>query len=213
MRQVLPELLDSLPHDDPEALYSRDELRWINGIMGNHEWFCRALQELETGGRRILELGAGDGALAQRVWSENIARPEQWCALDLAPTPADWPGEAVWHQRDLLAMPVLPEAEIIVANLVLHHFQKDELEALGQRLPDSCRTLIVCEPARRWVHALQGRLFSMFAELSHVTFHDMFVSIRAGFVGDELPQSLGLHGWRTSVSHTTLGAYRLTAWR
>jgi hypothetical protein len=35
--RVLPELLVSLPHDDPAARRSRDELRLINRIMGKHE--------------------------------------------------------------------------------------------------------------------------------------------------------------------------------
>lgn len=213
MRQVLPELLDSLPHDDPAARCSRDELSIVNRIMRNHRWVCRMLQQQEMQSCRVLELGAGDGALAQRAWKLGIARPEQWCAVDLAPAPAQWPAEAVWHQLDFLTLPVLPEAEIIVANLFLHQLQENELASVGRLLPDSCRLLIACEPARRWRHRWQGLALCVFAELSHVTQHDMFVSIRAGFQGDELPQALGLQDWQTDISLTALGAYRLTAWR
>ncbi len=213
MRQVLPELLDSLQASDPVALHSRDELHIVNRLMRNHHWMCRTLQRQELEGRRVLELGAGDGSLAQRVWKLDIVRPECWCAIDLAPAPVQWPDDAVWHQHDLFKLTMLPEAEIIVANLFLHQFQEDQLEELGRRLPDTCRMLIICEPARRWIHALQGVLLSAIVGLSHVTYHDMFVSIRAGFLGDELPKALGLKDWKISVSHTLLGAYRMTAWR
>ena len=84
---------------------------------------------------------------------------------------------------------------------------------MGRRLPDTCRVFIACEPARHGVHSLQGWLLSELLGLSYVTHHDMLVSIRAGFVGDELSCALGLYGWKTEVSRSLLGAYRLIAWR
>ncbi len=212
-REVSPELLDALPHDDAAARRSRGELRMINGVMGNHRWLRRRLREPRLRGHRVLELGAGDGAFARGVWREGITHPAQWTALDLAPEPGEWSREARWQQRDLFTLPVLPDAEIIVANLFLHHLQDGQLAALGRLLPEACRTFLACEPARRRVHALQGHLLSAAAGLSAVTHHDMFVSIRAGFTGDELPGALGLRGWQTRVSLTALGAYRLAAWR
>ncbi len=213
MRQVLPELLDSLPHHDPAAVRSRDELHLINRIMGNHHWICRTLENPLFKDHRVLELGAGDGSLARRVWNKGIVPTARWSALDLAPKPDEWPSDSAWHQCDLFTLPSLPEAEVIVANLFLHHFQDNQLTYLGKRLPKSCRFLIACEPARRMLHTLQGHLLTSVAEFSHVTKHDMLVSIRAGFIDDELPRALGLEGWQTQITTTSLGAYRFTAWR
>lgn len=212
-RLVTPELLDALSHDDPAAQRSRRELRLINIIMGNHRWLCRTLQEQGIRHKRVLELGAGDGALARQLWGKSLAMPAHWSALDLAPMPADWPPEATWHQGDLFFMPKIPEADIIVSNLFLHHFQEEQLRDLGMRLPESCRVFIACEPARRRIHALQGWLLSTLVNLCPVTHHDMLVSIHAGFVGDELKRALGLHDWQTKVSLTAFGAYHFLAWR
>lgn len=108
---------------------------------------------------------------------------------------------------------MLPDGEIILANLFLHHFQDDQLAALGRRVPGDCRLFLACEPVRHWRHLLQGRALSAIAELSAVTHHDMLASIRAGFLKDELSHALGFKDWHTTVSLTTLGAYRFTAWR
>ncbi|MFT6572490.1 MAG: 2-polyprenyl-3-methyl-5-hydroxy-6-metoxy-1,4-benzoquinol methylase, partial [Akkermansiaceae bacterium] len=61
-REVKPELLDSLPGDDPEALRSRRDLRLINFLMGNERWIMR--QEIEGG---MIELGAGSGYLTKQL--------------------------------------------------------------------------------------------------------------------------------------------------
>jgi hypothetical protein len=43
LRQVLPELLDELPPDDPRAIHSRGDLRRINKLMGNADIMARGL--------------------------------------------------------------------------------------------------------------------------------------------------------------------------
>jgi len=207
-RLVQPEMLDSLPATAPEAVRSRRELRWINAIMGNHRWLRKSIRSHSQAGDKVLELGAGDGSL----WTPALLPPSQWTALDLAPRPADWPESAHWLQEDLFQAS-LPETEIVVANLFLHHFTTDSLVDIGRKLPASCRLLIACEPARRALHQWQGRALSTLLQLSAVTRHDMLVSIRAGFWGKELPAALGLAGWKWRVSTTLLGAYQLTAWK
>jgi hypothetical protein len=50
---------------------------------------------------------------------------------------------------------------------------------------------------------------------NHVTLHDSRVSIRAGFVGEELPAALGLDDgrWDYRCEDTFIGAHRLIAIR
>jgi hypothetical protein len=210
-RLVEPEILDTLPSDDPEAVASRRDLRRINGLMGNHHWLEQRVRALRKLGWRTLELGAGDGTLGRRLVRDRVVEPSALLAVDLASRPADWPREAQWFQQDVLTTD-LPPAEIVIANLFLHHFEPAALRELGKRLPATCRVLLCSEPARRPLHLWQSRLLALLP-LGRVTRHDMPVSIRAGFLDRELPASLGISGWNFTVSTTFFGAYRLEAHR
>lgn len=206
-RIVVPEILDSLPAGDPEAIRSRRELRLINALMGNHRWLARKITAAWQPGDTLLELGAGDGTLCTRL--AKVLPHSALAAVDIAPRPLLWPAGATWHQRDLFAAP-LPDARIVAANLFLHHFTEDSLAHIGAMIPSSCHLLLFSEPARRRLHLWQGSLLAGIARFGRVTRHDMAVSIRAGFLGGELPRALGT-GWRFRVSTTLLGAYRCEA--
>ncbi len=192
---------------------SRRELRLINSIMGNHRWIARELASGRGSQRSVLELGAGDGSLIRELCGTGEGGFAEWSAVDLAPRPPEWPEGAPWHQGDVFEMERLPEAEVVVANLFLHHFENAQLRWMGGRLPQSCRLFLANEPARARFHSVQGRILAWVAGFGRVTCHDMDRSIRAGFWGDELPQALGLDGWQVKVSCTPLGAYRMRAWR
>lgn len=209
-RIVSPEILDSLPGGDPEAVRSRGELRLINAIMGNHRWLLRRVRALWQPGWRVLEIGAGDGGLGARL--AGVIPPDALSAIDLAARPPRWPDAAQWRQDDIFSAP-MPDAEIVVANLFLHHFEAGELARLGAGIPSTCRVFLCSEPARRRVHLWQGAVLAALARFGRVTRHDMPVSIRAGFAGEELPRLLGIGGWAFGVSMTVLGAYRCEAHR
>ena len=68
-RIVQPELLDTLPPDDPRAVRSRRDLRRVNGWMRNHAIMADALKNALNGRApgQITELGAGDGNFLLRV--------------------------------------------------------------------------------------------------------------------------------------------------
>jgi len=212
-RVLQPELLDSLAPDDPDAIRARDEMVQVNGIMGNHRWIERMIRRHGQSTWRIAELGAGNGALSIRLLNAGLCGADDLHAMDLAPRPANWPATAKWSCGDVLNQ-TLPESEVVIANLFLHHFTSEQLRALGSRISSSTRLLIAAEPARLWIHTLLGRLFCELAELNHVQRHDMQASIRAGFRGDELRVALGLdEKWQVSVQMHPLGAYRFMAWR
>jgi hypothetical protein len=209
-RIVIPELLDSLPVDHPDAVASRRDLRRINFVMGNFKWVARQVTSHVSGGERIVEIGAGDGGLARYICERNPKLAAQYHGLDLVPRPGRWPSAATWHQTDLwsaAAGVLLSSAGIVIANLFLHHFEDPQLQTLGERL-QNCRIIIACEPCRRLRNVWLGRL--LFPFVNRVTRHDMIISIRAGYRIGEVALRLGpryadreIHG-----SETLTGACR-----
>ena len=206
-RVVLPEILDQLPAGHPDAQASRRDLRRINGWMGNYRWIASRLERAADRPLRVLELGAGDGPVLQAIRADRRGR-WKWTGLDRAPRPAHWPEEWEWIRGDVFSEP-WPEADAIVANLFLHHFDADRLRELFAKTPSSALRWVICEPARRARHL--GQLFFLRCfGMNAVTWHDGRVSIAAGFVNEELPRILDPEGrwvWESSV--TFLGAYRL----
>ena len=211
VRTLTPELLDSLPHDDPDAQRSRRDLRWINRAMGNHRWFARTLPPLLRAGERALELGASDGELAARLAARGVVVD----GLDFCPRPAIWPAERAWRTDDLREFSGYSDYPAIYGNLILHHLRDAELAALGATLRRTARVILASEPKRS---AHSQRLFAVAGRVlgaSHVTLHDAHASIAAGFLGDELPQALGLGdgAWDVRTETSAFGAYRMIAVR
>ncbi|MES2920690.1 MAG: class I SAM-dependent methyltransferase [Verrucomicrobiota bacterium] len=206
-RVVVPELLDHLPAEDPEARRSRRDLRRINILMGNERWVCRTVSRFpDEANRGIVEIGAGDGILCSKL----AARFPQAAvaAYDLAPVPLDLAARVEWHQGDLFEIPAPDGGGVLVANLFLHHFEGEALTALGRWL-GNFEVLVFNEPDRAAIpHALGGLLHPW---INRVTRHDMHVSIRAGFAAGEISRLLGLDPgrWRTRESSTWRGARRV----
>lgn len=201
------EILDYLPHDDPDAIASRKDLLWLNHVFGNFRWICRMLHD--AGISSVVELGAGDAQLACRAVKHH---PDLiWTVIDLAPRPPGLPESIVWRQGDLFEQLPLVDGEALVANLFLHHLDSAQLCELGQQL-HRFRTVISSEPTRHWVYHLGGYALRIF-KLNKVIQHDLHVSIDAGFLGSELPKLLELDSghWTWKLRQTVLGMYRLIA--
>jgi hypothetical protein len=212
-RQILPELLDLLPQDHPDAMRAREEMSIVNAFMRNHLWIERTLRRRSQKGWRLTEIGAGDGGLSLRLVASGLFPEEAVQAVDLAPRPANWPRGSAWFSGDLFSLG-LPESEILVANLFLHHFTDLQIGEISSRISPITRLIVAAEPARLWIHTILGRLLCEVAELNHVQRHDMQVSIRAGFRGDELCTALGLGDeWEIHVQMHPLGGYRFLAVR
>ncbi len=209
-RLVTPELLDSLPPNDPEAVRSRRDLHRVNRLMGNERWILRAVDDFsKEAAPRMVEIGAGEGVLCNRLARKF---PEATItAYDLAPRPATLDPRVDWRQGDLFKQPA-PCGDVLIANLFLHHFEDDALAELGRWMANF-RMGIFNEPDRAHLPHFLGTLAHPF--INRVTRHDMHVSIRAGFAAGEIPRSLGLDAthWKSEETSTWRGARRVIAWR
>ena len=202
-RVLEPETLDHLEPDDPVAQRSRRDLRRVNAFMGARGILERAMARAvpDAGAKplRILELGCGDGRLMLGVARHRGAH---WPAarLDLldrqpivdAETIAAY-AAAGWQARPIVA-DVLDWAEqrdggarwdVIVANLFLHHFDGAALRRVLAGCAARAEALVACEP-RRSRFALAASHLIFFLGANAVTRKDGVLSVRAGFVGNEL---------------------------
>lgn len=211
-RKVRGEILDTLPHDHPDALANRRDMRRLNFLMGNVRWFARQLRSLPPGSR-VLELAGGDGCLVRSLdrLLNLSSMGLSYRIIDLAPERSGLPREVQWIQADLLEFREFEEYEMIMGNHILHQFQPEALRLLGTRI-QSARHLAFSEPLRA---TLPWVLFQVFCcpWLNRVSRHDGRVSIEAGFRGDELIEQLGLKEADRvfRVDRTWLGAYRLVS--
>lgn len=199
-REVIPEILDRLPADDPRAIRSRHDLRWINVIMAQPRIMARAMLRHYggTAPRTILDLGSGDGTLMLKVarrlshrWRnvtvllldrQDIVNRETIAAFGAL----QWRAEPIAADVfQVLERSPAPEVDIIAANLFLHHFDRQHLSRLLHRAALRTRLFVACEP-RRAPLALACSDLTWLIGCNDVTRHDAVASVRAGFRDTEL---------------------------
>lgn len=198
-RRVEPEILDDLSPTDPRAIGSRGDLRRINAWMLQTRLMARLLKLYgPTPPRTILELGSGDGTFMLRVarqlapvWPsvtirlldrQDVVSPETRDGF----TRLGWRAEPVMADVfEALRDPDVARADIITANLFLHHFDTEPLTDLLAQAAAAAPFFAVCEPRRSRL-ALAGSHMVFALGCNAVTRNDAVVSVRAGFTGDEL---------------------------
>lgn len=204
MRRVVePELLDALPPGDSRAVGSRADLRRLNLLMGHAGFltraFCRhhAATAFPSRPLRLVELGAGEGTLLLRLarrWSllgvtaevtlldrQNLVSTETRRAF----AALHWSVESVASDVfDWLSSPA-PIADVMLANLFLHHFQDERLAALLRLAAARTNLFLACEPRRSPLALMAARYVALLG-CNGVTQHDAVVSVHAGFAGPEL---------------------------
>jgi len=202
-REVQPEWLDTLPADDPRAIQSRADLRRLNRIMGHAAILSRAFLAYPPAGPRgviqIVELGSGDGTLLLQLirdWSCRGLRGHV-TLVDREPAVADETRrgfEQAGYSADVLCEDLMTWLErpgaacdLLLANLVLHHFKTDALRELLRRAALRTRLLLACEPRRSALALVAARGVGAIG-CNAVTRHDAVLSVRAGFSSDELTQ-------------------------
>lgn len=196
-RRLETELLDILPAGDPDAVHSRRDLKLLNAVMLHPALMARRMRRYAIAApKRIVELGAGDGSLMLRLarrlaphWpgvstvlvdQQNIVTPETREAVS----------QLGWRQqqvtRDVFDYLATAEpADIIIANLFLHHFKPAQLSEIFARSAALAPLFIALEPRRSRLPLIGSRLIFLLG-CNHVSRHDAAASVRAGFRDREL---------------------------
>lgn len=233
-RNVESELLDTLAPDDPRAIRSRADLRRVNRLMGTRSLLGKSLDTMLQGPAplRLVELGAGDGTLLLRLARHRTGHwpPITLGLLDLQPVVSEetldgyhalgWQVEVIHTDVfDWLAQPQVLEARdalakpIILANLFVHHFDGQRLQALLAGIANRARAFVCLEPRRSQFALLGSRLLGVIG-CNDVTRHDAVTSVRAGFSAQELSaQWPDTDVWNVQESAAGLFSHRFQAVR
>ncbi|HLB33403.1 MAG TPA: hypothetical protein VJK54_04125 [Chthoniobacterales bacterium] len=208
-RIIESELLDHLLSTDPDAITSRNDLQRLNFFMGNATILLQAWNRsfnkitLKEGPLQIIELGAGDGTLLLKLARQLQSQSPHKITADvtfidrhnvISQETIDAFKELHWSIKivtmDLflwLEQSPLISADVILANLFLHHFNDQELKTLFQHLALKTNLFLACEPRRNLLALMSSKLLWLL-NANTVTQHDAPVSVRAGFTDKELSQ-------------------------
>ena len=196
-RRLETELLDVLPADDPAAVRSRRDLRLLNAVMLHPVIMARRLRQYAVGTpKRIIELGAGDGSMMLRL-GRRLARHWSRVAIilvDQQDIVTSRTRQAIaslgWREtrvrQDVFEYLAAAEpADIIIANLFLHHFRPPQISEIFVQCAKLAPVFIALEPRRAALPLLGSRLIWLLG-CNRVSQHDAVASVRAGFRDREL---------------------------
>ncbi|MBI3877572.1 MAG: methyltransferase domain-containing protein [Verrucomicrobia bacterium] len=227
LRRVTAELLDELPAADPRAVHSRADLRRVNAWMAHKSIMLRSLHRASVtcAPRRLVELGTGDGSFLLGLARHLPAHPDgtdAWLVDQqelLAAAPLAEFARLGWRVRtvkadvfDWLEQADAPRADVMLANLFLHHFDEARLRHLLRLAAACCDVFVACEP-RRSPLAMAGAHMLWAIGCNGVTRHDAVVSVRAGFAGHELTSLWPQDGWQVEEAPAGLFTHCFAARR
>lgn len=207
-RVLTPELLDSLPPNDPAAQASRRDLRRLHPLLGQiglwTRWFAEKFPARPPAS--LADLGAGDGSLLGTVLLRAYPRGGHGARIFFVDRQPVVPESTLAHLRRCNWLPTVmatdifewaeegPPMEAALANLFLHHFDNPEIARLFSALARQTRFFAAAEPRRRRLAWWAARGLGLIGCHS-VTCHDARVSVAAGFCGHELSALWPASGW------------------
>jgi len=196
-RSLEPELMDSddIPEAD-RALFHKD-LALVHRILGDLKAVLHRIRHAPHPVRSVIDIGCGDGAALASI---RDAVGVEVTGVDLRPPDKDVHGIPIL--RCDATREQLPQADVAISLLTLHHLTDDQAVDMIRNTARSCRRFICLDLVR---HPLPFALFSTFiAPLIHKgAADDGRQSIRRAFKPAELRALVAraLHGIPASVEH------------
>ena len=207
-RVLTPELLDSLPPDDPAAQASRRDLRRRHPLLGQIGLWTRWFEENfpVRPPASLADLGAGDGSLLGTVLLRAYPTGGHGARIFFVDRQPVVPESTLTHLRRCNWLPTVmatdifewaeesPPMEAALTNLFLHHFENPGITRLFTALARKSTSFAAAEPSRNYLAFLATQTLGLMG-CHPVTRHDARVSVEAGFRGSELSALWPASGW------------------
>ena len=173
-RSLKPEIMDGpdIPAEVKRKFHA--DLKLIHRFMDNGSMIIRRLH----GERKVMDIGCGDGELLVQVRKKTGAEVQ---GVDLVNQPeAKVPVIRADATRD-----PLPQADVAISSLVIHHLTEQQTVDLIRNVGRSCRRFVILDLVR---HPLPLWLYTIFMcpFLSKVGAADGRQSVRRAFTGPEM---------------------------
>jgi ubiquinone/menaquinone biosynthesis C-methylase UbiE len=206
-RLDVEELIDATGHDLAELSHSLRQVASVDRILGGERGMRRAVTEalggaraaghgVSPGGFSLLDVGAGNGSVAERMgaWIERrIDGPVRVLAVDAHPDVVEvgrqeTPG-LMWIRADGRRLPLRDDsADVVVCVLTLHHLDRaGALDLLVEMARVARLRVVVSDLERSRAHWLGARvLASTVWSRNRLTREDGPTSVLRGWTREEL---------------------------
>jgi SAM-dependent methyltransferase len=188
------ELLDDPSLSDAVVAEAYRGLARTNRWLGNTRAIVKRLKGSPV--RSVLDLGCGQGALLEEI-RDTLGLSVM--GLDLRPAS----GASLEILTGDAVKDALPQADVALAVLMIHHLSEDEIVRLIRNVSRSSRRFIILDLVR---HGLPLWLFRIFVAplLSHINAADGITSVRRAYTPRELGDIVNraVQGTGARVRHT-----------
>jgi hypothetical protein len=218
-RSTAKEYLDMPDMTDDDILDSFSFIQFVNRWGGGHRGIRTALATALGSWPRerrleILDVGCGTGDMAKAVseWGKDSGFSIRYKGIDrnsriIKLAEARTKIEGIEYSQGDLFDRALPQADIIIASMVFHHFAGGEIEkAIGHLLTKSRHALIINDLTRSFSLYSICYLLTRFVK-SEVSRNDALLSVRKGFRVEEMRTLLDKLNIRGTIKKQFCGRF------
>lgn len=213
-RSSVPEIMDDLQISGEVVGQTLRELEVINRLLGGNQVTVTGLSALlknwnESRPVRITDMGCGGGDMLIRIsnWARKKGIPVELTGVDANPHIVEYArthskGHSIKYlQENIFDFDAIPESDIVIATLFLHHFSESELANILKEWSKRCALgIVVNDIHRHWLAFHSIALLTRWFSKSKMVINDAPLSVQRAFRRQELEEIL----MKASLDHYDL---------